>query len=287
MTLLRRRIWLVGLLILSLLVGGIYGFRSDKIKNPQERTGRASPLTRALWLLSGIETAPLVIRVVDTTTMQGVPGAGCVIPETNQRIETDAKGISPVIRAPVLRNPRQDELVAELAGELAVICYKNGYRDAITTGLRMYEDTATQFEVRMTPYGPRDKRIGPTLRHVPPHQLWQTALVDRFRLYDEGQGKESPDLTRPGNMVVPPRMIGEGLQTPIQPGPPGQTFIRPGAGVPPVQPQAPAPGAQPQQGVAPAPGAVPTPGAQPQRGSAPAPGAQPGQGSAPAPAQPR
>lgn len=272
MTLLRRRIWLVGLLILGLLVGGIYGFRTDKIKNPQERTGRASPLTRALWLLSGIETAPLVIRVVDTTTMQGIPGAGCVIPETNQRIETDDKGVSPIIRAPVLRNPRQDELVAELSGELAVICYKNGYRDAITTGVRMFEDTATQFEVRMTPFGPRDKRIEPTYRHVQPHQLWQTALTDRFRLFDEGQGKESPALTRPGNMVVPPRMIGEGRQTPIQPGPPGQVFIRPGAGVPPTRPQqgaAPAPGAQPQQGAAPA------PGAQPQQGAAPAPGAQP------------
>lgn len=247
----RGRIWLVGLLIVGLLVGS-YGFRTDKTKNPGERTGQVSPWTRALWLLSGIETAPLVLRVVDATTMKGIPGAGCVIPETNQRIETDEKGVSPIIRAPVLRNPRQDELVAELAGELAVLCYKNGYRDSITTGVRMYEDTATQFEVYMTPYGPRDKRIEPTLRHIPPHGLWQTQLVDRFRLFDQGMGKESPDLTRPGNMVVPPRTIGPGLQTPIQPGPPGQPVVPPGTRPVPPPAQAPRPGAQPQQGAAPA-----------------------------------
>lgn len=246
----RRRLWLVGLLIVGLLVGS-YGFRMDKIKNPGERTGQASALTRALWLLSGIETAPLIIRVVDVTTTAGVPGAGCVIPETNQRIETDEKGVSPIIRAPVLRNPRQDDLVAELAGELAVICYKNGYRDSITTGVRMYKDTATQFVVSMTPFGPRDKRIEPTFRHIPPHQLWQTSLTDRFRLFDQGQGRESPSLTRPGNLVVPPRMIGGGLQTPIQPGPPGTPVVPPGTSA--VPPAAPPPrSAQPQQGAAPA-----------------------------------
>jgi hypothetical protein len=227
----RRRFWLVGLLLVGLLTG-IYGFRMDKIKNPADRTGRASPLTRALWMLSGIETAPLYLRTVDETTMKGIPGAGCVIPETNQRIETDEKGLAPVIRAPVLRNPRQDELVAELAGELAVICYKNGYRDAIVTGIRMYKDTATQFEVRMTPFGPRDKRIEPTIRHLSPHRLWQINLADRFRLFDEGEGKESPDLTRPGNMVAPQTMIGGGIQTPIQPGPAGTPVAPPTQPVP-------------------------------------------------------
>lgn len=214
----QRRFWLVGLLILGLLTG-IFGFRMNKIKNPQERTGQASPLTRALWLLSGIDTAPLHVRVVDATTMKPIPGAGCVIPETNQRIETDEKGLSPIIRAPVLRDPRQDELVAELHGEIALICYKNGYRDAITTGIRMYDDTATQFQVSMTPFGPRDKRIEPTLYHLPPHRLWQINVADRYRLFDNGEGKESPSLTRPGNVVAPQSTIGAGVQTPIRPGP--------------------------------------------------------------------
>lgn len=214
----RRRLWLVGLLVLGLLTG-TYGFRTDKVKNPQERTGRASPLTRALWLLSGIDTAPLHVRVVDEISLKPVPGAGCILPETNQRVETDEKGLTPIIRAPVLRNPRRDDLVGELAGELTMICYKNGYRDSIVTGIRMYDDTETQFELFMTPIGPKDKRIEPTFHHIAPHRLWQVQLADRFRLFDEGQGRESPELTRPGNMVVPQSKIGVGVQTPIRPGP--------------------------------------------------------------------
>lgn len=214
----RRRFWLVGLLIVGLMTG-IFGFRTNKLKNPQERTGKASPLTRALWFLSGIDTAPLYLRVVDGTTMKPIPGAGCVIPETNQRIETDEKGVAPVIRAPVMRDPRADDLVSAIHGELSLLCYKKNYRDAIVTGIRMYDDTPTQFEAYMTPFGPQDKRLEPTFFHIPPHQLWQVSLVDHFRLFDAGMGKESPALTRPGNLTAPQAKFGVGVQTPIRPGP--------------------------------------------------------------------
>lgn len=210
----RRGILLIGLLIAG-LVTGAYGFRTSKAKAPPaNRTGQASPLTRALWMLSGIQTSPLYIRVVDTTTRRGIPGAGCIVAETNQRIETDARGFAPVIRAPVLRDPRRDELVAAISGDLTVICYKNGYRDKVITGVHMYKDTATQFETDMTPFSDRDKRIEPTYHHIEPHRLWKIQVADRYRLFDQGEGRESPELTRKGNRVAPQSEIGGGRQFP-------------------------------------------------------------------------
>ncbi|MFZ5813935.1 MAG: hypothetical protein ACOY93_01350 [Bacillota bacterium] len=125
------------------------------------QVGPTGPLKRAYWRALGIRTAPLALRVVDATTMKGIPGAGCVVGETGDRVETDAKGVAPVIQAPIFRNPRLEEMLAELHGQLTVLCYKNGYRDAIYMGVRMHEGITTETEVWMYPVGPDDRRVEP------------------------------------------------------------------------------------------------------------------------------
>jgi hypothetical protein len=213
----RRRLFLLSLLLL-LILAGLYGFRVAP-RVTTDRSGKAGPVQRAVWLLSGVRTSKLRIRVVNSSTLQGIPGAGCVLPATGQRVETDQNGTAPLIDAPVLRNPRLDELLAEVSGELTLICYKSGYRDHITLGVRLHEKTETQVAVRMTRVGPQDKRIEPEINTIPPHRTWQIQLADRYRLFEEGEGPERPELTRPGRRIAPQEMLGGYVQTPIQRGP--------------------------------------------------------------------
>ncbi|MGE5672616.1 MAG: hypothetical protein ACM3XM_01840 [Mycobacterium leprae] len=179
-----------------------------------------SAARRAYWRALGIKTARLQLRTLSATTQQPIPGAGCVVAETRDRIETDAHGYGPVMYEPVFRNPRLEQLMAELHGQLTVICYKKGYRDAVYAGVRMHPGVIAKTDVWMYPVGYGDKRIEPTLYQVPIHRLWLISLTDKYRLTpEEGEGAESPNLTRPTEGVAPQEPLGEGVETPIRPGP--------------------------------------------------------------------
>lgn len=197
------------------MVAGLLGFRvSEATEGAAKPPAPAGPLRRAYWRALGIKTAKLRIKTVDAITMKPIPGAGCVIGETGDRVETDNKGVAPMIDAPVFRNPRLEQMLAELHGELLVICYKNGYRDAIYRGVRMHEGTVTEPEVWMHPFGGNDRRIEPTLYQMPVHRIWQIELADKYRLHDEGEGRESPKLTRPKAPPAPQSPQGGGVQIP-------------------------------------------------------------------------
>lgn len=178
---------------------------------------KVGPIRRAYWRALGIKTAPLQLRVVDANTMKGIPGAGCTIGETGDRVETDAKGIAPTIEAPIFRHPRLEQMLAELHGQLTVLCYKNGYRDSINMGIRMHQGATTETEVWMYRVGAEDRRIEPTLYQSPIHRLWRIKLADKYRLRDEGEGPESPQLSKPDTgQVAPQEPEGYGIQTPLR-----------------------------------------------------------------------
>lgn len=207
-------------LALALAIGG--ATVGMKIAAATEKAGGtppkpAGPIRRAYWRALGIKTAPLQLTVVDAKTMKGIPGAGCTIGETGDRIETDQKGIAPIIDAPVFRNPRLEQMLAELHGQLTVLCYKNGYRDSIYSGVRMHEGNTTETQVWMYPIGVGDRRIEPTVYQVPIHRLWRIQLADKYRLRDEGEGPERPELTRPERgQVAPQEPLGPGIQSPFR-----------------------------------------------------------------------
>ena len=227
----KRAKWIAAALSLA-IVGGVVGYKASEAAEGGSRPPVTGPLRRAYWRALGIKTAPLQLRVVDASTQKGIPGAGCVVGETGDRIETDDKGIAPTIDAPVFRNPRLEQMLAELHGQLTVLCYKNGYRDSVYMGVRMHEGVVTESEVWMYPTGAGDRRIEPTLYQVPIHRLWRIQLADKYRLREEGEGPESPNLTRPDvGQTAPQQDQGMGLQTPIQPAPP-----QPLANIPPDQP---------------------------------------------------
>jgi hypothetical protein len=215
--------WKIAALALTFTVaGGLVGLKAVHATE-EAAAGKppaaAGPVRRMYWRAIGIKTAPLRLRTLNAITMKPVPGAGCVVGETGDRVETDANGVAPVIDAPVFRNPRLEQMLAELHGQLTVLCYKNGYRDAIYMGVRMHEGTTTEPEVWMYPVGAGDRRIEPTTYVMPIHRLWRIQLADKYRLRDEGEGPERPQLTRPGAGVAPQETLGEGVQTPPFSGP--------------------------------------------------------------------
>jgi hypothetical protein len=214
------RKWLTVGLALAVSVGAVAVTASAD----QGGVKPAGPMKRAYWRALGIKTAPLLLRTVDANTLKPIPGAGCIIGETGDRVETDAKGVAPEIQAPIFRNPRLEEMLAALHGQLTVICYKNGYRDSVYMGVRMHEGVRTETEVWMYPVGPRDRRVEPTLYQVPVHRVWLIQLADKYRLKEEGEGPERPGLSRPDVGPTPQEEMGGGLQSPLRGGalPPAQ-----------------------------------------------------------------
>jgi hypothetical protein len=215
----KRMKWMAAVLAL-VMAGTAVGYKVSDASEGGGTPPAAGPLRRAYWRALGIKTAPLALRVVDATTLKGIPGAGCTVGETGDRVGADANGVAPVIQAPIFRNPRLEEMLAELHGQLTVLCYKNGYRDALYMGVRMHEGVTTETEVWMYPIGAGDRRIEPTLYQVPIHRVWRIELADKYRLKDEGEGPESPKLSRPQDGRAAPQMQeGGGLQTPMGPAP--------------------------------------------------------------------
>lgn len=216
-----KRVKWIAAVLAMLIAGGTVALTASAQQGGGVRP--AGPMKRAYWRALGIRTAPLQLRVVDATTMKGIPGAGCVVGETGDRVETNEKGIAPTIQAPIFRNPRLEEMLAELHGQLTVLCYKNGYRDAINMGVRMHEGLLTESEIWMYPISPRDRRIEPTFYQAPIHRIWQIQLADKYRLKEEGEGPERPALLRPDVGPAPQEEIGGGLQTPLRQAPPPPT----------------------------------------------------------------
>lgn len=135
----------------------------------------------------------LRVRVVDGRSQRPLQGAEVVIVETEQRLTTGPDGYTPYIDVPVFRNPRLRPIVAELHGQLAVIAYKNGYRDSIHMGIRMHEGLKSESTVWMYKLGPGDDRIEPVLYQVPYHHLWLVELAERFRSKTQpGEGPQHP-----------------------------------------------------------------------------------------------
>lgn len=219
--------WMVTVLALAVGVGlAGYGIANATSGGPAAAVKPPAPagtMKRAYWRALGIKTGKLKLRVVDATTQRPINGAGCVVGETGDRIETGPDGYAKqgVLDEPVFRNPRLEQMLAELHGQLTVMCYNKGYRDSIYVGVRMDPGATTETDVWMYRIGTGDRRIEPTLYQEPIHRLWRIRLADKYRLREEGEGPERPDLTRPTETVPPQEPMGGGIQTPPRPGPAG------------------------------------------------------------------
>lgn len=211
----KRTKWAAAAAAAALIVG-LFGIQAARAQNGSEPPAPAGPMQRLYWRALGIRSAPLRLRVVDAHTMQPIAGAGCVVAETGDRVETGEDGVTPVINAPIFRHPRLEQMLAQLHGQLTVICYKKGYRDAIYMGVRMHEDTMTDTEVWMHAIGRGDRRIEPTLYQMPIHRLFQIQLADKYRIGDQGEGPERPELTRPDEGPAPQESMGLGRQSPLR-----------------------------------------------------------------------
>jgi len=138
------------------------------------------------------------VHVIDLNTRQPLAGALVVIAETKQQMRTDAQGWTPKVEAPVLRARRFEPIIAQLHGQLSLIVYKNGYRDALYFGVRMRPNITVYPEVWMDKVSRQDRRLEPTYYHTPFHRLWLIQLADKFRSPEQpGLGPERPQLSLP------------------------------------------------------------------------------------------
>jgi hypothetical protein len=139
-------------------------------------------------------TGKLRVRVVDMETGKPIDRARCVLGETRQELWTAADGWTATIEAPIIRDPRLHRMLAQLAGQLTLICYKTGYRDSIFMGVRMHEGLVTEPEVHMIPILHPGRRAEPWLYQMPIHRTWRIQLTDTFRSPAEpGAGPERPE----------------------------------------------------------------------------------------------
>lgn len=145
-------------------------------------------------VVPGQKYGDLRVKVIDGRTLKPLSDAEVVVIETEQRFRTGKDGLTPWIKAPVLRSARFRFLVNELHGQLNLISYKNGYRDSIHMGVRMNERATTRttiWQYKIEP-GP-DRRVEPVLYTEPYHRLWLIQLADRFRRPTQlGEGYEHP-----------------------------------------------------------------------------------------------
>lgn len=138
-------------------------------------------------------TERMRVHVIDGRTQQPISGAEVVLIETEQRLTTGPDGWTPWFDAPIVRDPRFRPMVQELHGQLGVIVYKNGYRDAIHFGIRVHPGVPAETTVWMYKIGPGDTRIEPVFYEEPYHHIWLVELADRFRSDTQpGEGPERP-----------------------------------------------------------------------------------------------
>ncbi|MCY0876700.1 MAG: hypothetical protein OWT28_10605 [Firmicutes bacterium] len=154
----------------------------------------SAPNTGYVPDLPGSAAGRLRVKVIDGRTRKPLQGAEVVVIETEKRYKTDKDGLTPWIKAPVLRSARYRFLVNELHGQLNLISYKDGYRDSVHMGVRVNEGAVTKttiWQYKILP-GP-DTRVEPVLYQEPYHRLWIIQLADRFRRPSQlGEGYERP-----------------------------------------------------------------------------------------------
>lgn len=120
--------------------------------------------------------------------------AEVVVVETGQRMRTDKDGKAPVIRVPMIRDPRYEPIIAELHGQLTLVVYKNGYRDGVEFGIRIHENMISEPTVFMLKITDLDRRIEPHDHHQPFHHIWLLELTNQFRSSTQpGEGEQSPE----------------------------------------------------------------------------------------------
>lgn len=177
-----RRFWRHGAVAVLLALGALGGWGLRGRAQPQQ----IEPI--------GARTAPLQVRVIDARDGTPLAGAEVVTAETGQRLTTGPDGRTPEVQAPIIRDPRFPELIAELHGQLTLIAYKNGYRDTVYLGVQVEEGLKTETEIWMYKITPEDTRIEPVAYHVPVHRLWILEAAERFRSTTQpGEGPESPE----------------------------------------------------------------------------------------------
>jgi len=120
-------------------------------------------------------------QVVDGFTEAPIEGAAVVIPELGKKFKTDAQGLTPVIRVPIIEDAHYKEIFPKTWGEITLIVYKEGYIDYVLFHTHVWENQSRKGPKILLFPESRSQSSDPMAIVEAPHRLWVKQLVEKFK----------------------------------------------------------------------------------------------------------
>ncbi|MBM7582548.1 hypothetical protein JOD02_001405 [Caldicoprobacter guelmensis] len=120
-------------------------------------------------------------HVVDGFTERPIEGAAVVIPELGKKFKTNAQGLTPAIRVPIIEDTHYKNILPKTWGEITLIVYKEGYIDYVLFHTHVWENQSRKGpKILLFPQS-REEVSDPMAIIESPHRLWVKQLVEKFK----------------------------------------------------------------------------------------------------------
>lgn len=120
-------------------------------------------------------------QVVDGFTERPIEGAAVVIPELGKKFMTNAQGLTPAIRVPIIEDAHYKNILPKTWGEVTLIVYKEGYIDYVLFHTHVWENQSRKGPKILLFPKSRGEASDPMSIVESPHRLWVRQLVEKFK----------------------------------------------------------------------------------------------------------
>lgn len=123
-------------------------------------------------------------QVVEGFTEAPIEGAVVIIPELGKKFKTNAQGLTPVIRVPIIEDEHYKDILPKTWGEITLIVYKEGYVDYVLFHTHVWENQSRKGpKILLFPQS-RNQTSDPMAIVEGPHRLWVKQLVEKYKHQD-------------------------------------------------------------------------------------------------------
>ena len=135
----------------------------------------------AIFSSAQAKNGEIVVTVLETNTLNPVDNATVCIIETKKYYQTNTKGLTEKISAPILKNQNFNNSLERPWGELTILVYKPGYADSINFYTAINQNTTrVGFVVYLTPIINEEDNT-PTVNTETPNPSYITQLINLFK----------------------------------------------------------------------------------------------------------
>lgn len=120
-------------------------------------------------------------QVVDGFTERPIEGAAVVIPELGKKFMTNAQGLTPTIRVPIIEDAHYKNIFPKTWGEITLIVYKEGYVDYVLFHTHVWENQSRKGPKILLFPESRGKTSDPMVIVESPPRLWVRQLAEKFK----------------------------------------------------------------------------------------------------------